>query len=63
MVLAKPGRRVVHLKGTNPTHPLWTLIEENDYKNVGRCWEIRLDDGDPQVVRAAFDDGLAALLA
>jgi len=62
LVISKPGRRVVHLKGVQPSHALWTLIEADDPKNVGRAWEIRLM-GDESEVRAAFDDGLARLLA
>jgi hypothetical protein len=61
LVISKPGRRVIHLKGVTPNHPLWTLIEAEDPKHVGRAWEIRLTE-DAANVRAAFDDGLATLL-
>lgn len=62
LVIAKPGRRVIHLKGVKPTHALWTHIEADDPKHVGPAWENRLT-GDASEVRAAFNDGLAKLIA
>jgi hypothetical protein len=62
LVIAKPGRRIIHLKGVKPTHVLWTFIEAGHPKHVGAAWEIRLI-GDDNEVRAAFNDGLAKLIA
>jgi hypothetical protein len=62
LVISKPGRRVIHLKGIKPAHTLWTTPP--DVRHVGHpggCYEIRLK-GDASQVRAAFNEGFAKLI-